>query len=139
MKKNTPLSLKIFFIIAFADILESAAEIFFKKGALATGISDITLHNVFPFVVKIFSSPMLWIGIFIYIFNFLLWMAIFSRIELSVAFPVGSVIYIIVPIFSMIFLHEHVTLVRWLGIFIICIGIYLVSQSTHRNEAKNEA
>jgi len=139
MKKIKPLTLKIFLIIIFADILESAAEIFFKKSALATGISDITVRNLFPFVFKMFSSPILWIGIFIYIFNFLLWMAIYSRTELSVAFPVGSVIYIIVPIFSMFFLHENVTLTRWLGILVICVGIYLVSQSTSHEKVKNEA
>ena len=139
MKKTTPLTLKIFLVIAFADLLESAAEILFKKGAISTGITDITMANFAPFILKIFSSPILWAGIAIYVFNFLLWMAVFSRIELSVAFPVGSVIYIIVPIFSMIFLHEHVTPVRWLGIVVICAGIYLVSQSTRHKEITHEA
>ncbi|MDD5730358.1 MAG: EamA family transporter [Candidatus Omnitrophica bacterium] len=135
--KNS-LTLKIFSLIIITDILESVAELFFKKGATATGMENITLHNFLYFTLKIFSVPSLWVGILFYVINFLLWMVVLSKIELSVAFPVGSATYIFVPILSMIFLHEKVGLMRWFGVFLIIIGVYFISKSTRIKKVINE-
>ncbi len=132
------LTTKVFALIVMTDLLEAAAEVFFKKGALATGITDITPHSFIPFVIKIFSTPVLWGGIGIYIMNFFLWMAVLARVDLSVAFPVGSTTYILTPILAMIFLHEKVGLMRWGGIIMVTIGIYLVSQTPETREENNE-
>ncbi|MDD5774299.1 MAG: EamA family transporter [bacterium] len=132
------LTLKVFFLIIITDVLESVAELFFKNGATATGMNNIGLHNFLEFTFKILSVPSLWIGILIYAVNFFVWMIILSRIELSVAFPIGSTTYIIVPILSIMFLHEKVFLLRWVGILLIIIGVYFISKSTENEPHKDE-
>ena len=131
MKKiKGALTLKIFILIVMTDVIESVAELFFKKGALTTGINNVALANVGVFLSRIASSPSLWIGILLYIANFFLWIIVLSKIDLSVAFPVGSTTYIIIPILSILFLHEKVALLRWLGIVLIIIGVLFVTKST---------
>jgi len=126
--------LKVIFLIISTDIIESVAELFFKRGALSTGIKEVTLANFFTFCQHLVNSPNTWIGVFFYILNFFLWIAVLSRADLSFAFPVGSTTYIIVPILSIFFLHEKVTLVRWAGIGLIIAGILLVAQSNNFNQ-----
>lgn len=128
------LTLKIIFLILLVDILESVGELFFKQGVLATGIDQVTLRNFFVFTIKVLQEPALWLGILSYMANFVLWMAILSRIDLSLAFPVGGAIYIIIPILSMIFLHEQISSLRWVGIFCIIAGVSLVSKSTNAGQ-----
>lgn len=129
-KSKNSLGFKIMFLIIMSDVLESIAELFFKKGALATGMENIGIHNLLQFTLKIISVPSLWAGVLFYGLNFLVWIIVLSRIELSVAFPIGSTTYIIVPVLSMLFLHEKVDLLRWVGIALIIIGIWLISKST---------
>lgn len=131
MKKQAGiLTFKIFFLIIMTDVFESIAEIFFKKAALITGINNITFDSFFKFALSIVSIPSLWIGVFFYCLNFIIWIIVLSRIDLSVAFPVGSTTYIIVPVLSIIFLNEQINALRWAGIIFIIIGIYFVSKST---------
>jgi len=136
MKKGG-LTFGVFLLIIMTDIGESVAEILMKKGLTATGISSITMDNIREFIVMNASSYLIWAGVFIYILSFLAWIVILSRIELSVAFPIGSTSYIFVPILSIIFLNERVGALRWVGILFIVAGIHFVSKSA--KSGKREA
>jgi len=135
-KPYQALTIKIFFLIILTDIVESVAELFFKKGTLATGITNVTLCNFFVFISKMLIVLNLWFGICLYILNFFLWIIVLSKIDLSVAYPIGSTTYIIVPLLSIIFLGERVSLIRWIGIVSIIIGIYFISKSTKMRPLK---
>jgi len=47
-----------------------------------------------------------------------------------VAVPIASFSYILVPLVSIIFLHERVGVLRWLGIIFILLGVIAVSLSS---------
>ena len=127
--KNNGLTLKIFLLIVLNDIGDTIAQLFMKKGLNHTGIDNIGLGNMTEFMAKGASSPLIWLGLFIFALNFFVWIVILSRVDLSIAMPVGSTSYIFVPIVAMIFLHEHISLLRWAGIALIVVGIHFVSQS----------
>ena len=123
------LTLKVFALIILNDLLDSVAQLCMKKGSAQTGISLITLHNIVEFGLRSLSSWLIWSGIFIYLASFLLWLVIIYCVDLSIAMLLGSVAYVLVPIISIIFLHEHVSPIRWFGIAFVIIGIYFISQS----------
>lgn len=132
--KKKQVTLVMFIIIVAIDIGESIANLLLKKGLNNTCIASIRLDNAFDFLIKAFSSPLLWIGILIFTINLFLWITVLSRVDLSVAKVVCSTSYIFVPILAMIFLHEDMNLTRWVGIAFIIAGIYLVSQVKHRKK-----
>ena len=104
------LTLKIFLLIVLSDVVDTAAQLIMKKGLA--------------------GSPLLvGMGVSIYVLNFFIWIVILYKVDLSIAMPVGSFSYILVPIAAILFLHERVDLVRWIGIFCIVSGIYFVTQS----------
>ena len=129
-KRKGVLTLQVFSLILLTDVLESATQLFFKKGALDTGFADVSFASFFPYLYKILASGNLWIGIFCYVLNFFLWMAVLSQVDLSVAFPVGSTSHIMVPILAVLFVGEKISILRWCGIFLIIIGIYFIQKST---------
>jgi uncharacterized membrane protein len=44
--------------------------------------------------------------------------------------PIASFSYITIPLVSIVFLHETVSALRWLGISFILLGVVLVSLSS---------
>jgi len=127
--KNNNLTLKIFALIVLNDIGDTIAQLLMKKGLVQTGISSVTFGNIIEFASRNILSGLLWLGILFYALNFFIWIIILYKIDLSIASPVGSTSYIFVPIVAMIFLHEHVSMLRWIGIIVIILGIHFVSQS----------
>lgn len=127
--KSNHLTLKIFSLIVLNDIGDTIAQLLMKKGLVNTGIGSVGLGNIAEFAAKNASSLLLWLGILVYALNFFIWIVILYKIDLSIAMPVGSTSYIFVPIMAILFLHEHISPVRWIGILCIILGIHFVSQS----------
>lgn len=132
--KKYGLSLGIFLLIILNDMGDTLAQLFMKKGLLATGVHSVDLTNFMHFISQGIGSWLLWLGIVIYALNFFLWVLTLTRVDLSVAMPLGSTSYIAVPIFALIFLGEEVGLMRWLGIVLIVAGMFFISQSEHPKE-----
>ncbi|MCX5679581.1 MAG: EamA family transporter [Candidatus Omnitrophica bacterium] len=123
------LTLKIFLMIVLNDIGDTISQALMKQGLIATGISSVGMGNIAEFLSRGVSSPILWLGILAHILNFFIWIIIIYKIDLSIAMPVGSFSYILVPIAAMIFFHDRIEPLRWLGIAFIMLGIYFVSKS----------
>lgn len=68
-------------------------------------------------------------GIISYGVSFLLWIKVLSKVELSYAYPMVSLGYVLVMIFSYFFFKENVTPIRILGVAFIMIGVILVARS----------
>jgi multidrug transporter EmrE-like cation transporter len=58
-----------------------------------------------------------------------LWLLGVQRLDLSFAFPLLSVGYILVNLFSMLLFREHVDGMRWLAVMIICVGVIFIARS----------
>ena len=114
------------------DSLDVVAQLLMKKGLLQAAEGIRGIGDVFHFIGSNIGSGFLWLGILIYAFNFLVWIIVLSRIDLSVAVPVASTNYVTLPLLAIFFLHETVPPLRWAGIFLIMIGIHFVSKSSHR-------
>lgn len=123
------LTLKIFALLVANDLGDTLAQLLMKKGLIDTGISSVTLGNIAQFSAANSQSLLLWLGIIVQALNFFIWIVILYKIDLSIAMPAGSTSYIFIPIAAAIFLHEHVSLMRWAGIAMIVLGIHFVSRS----------
>ncbi len=133
------LTLKIFLFLISTDILETFTHFCFKKSALTESEFYITkLLDIAIFLKGVFSSPFLWFGLLSVILTFIIWSTILSKIDLSVAIPVCSFSYILVPLVSIIFLHEKISILRWVGILFILIGVIFVSLSSKERETNLE-
>lgn len=131
-------TLKILFLLIASDILETAVHFFFKKSALAQGGFTVTgLASAVIFLKMVFSSPFLWAGLVTVALVFIIWSTALSRIDLSVAVPIASFSYILVPLVSIVFLHEEITVLRWMGILFVLSGVILVSLSSKERKSEN--
>lgn len=127
---------KIILFLLFTDILETLTQFCFKKSTLPESWFDIaTFSDMFVFLRGTFSSPFLWLGLISVALTFTIWSAILSKIDLSVAVPIASFSYILVPLVSIFFLHEKISPLRWSGIIFILAGVIFVSQSATERDS----
>jgi drug/metabolite transporter (DMT)-like permease len=129
-------TLKIFLFLVSTDVLETFHQFCFKKSALLENNPNMTgFYDILTFFIVIFSSPFFWFGLLSLILAFIIWSTILSKVDLSVAVPVASFSYVLVALVSLFVLHEHVSLLRWFGIFLILIGVIFISMSSYIEES----
>ena len=58
-----------------------------------------------------------------------LWLILLKKLEFSVLYPMISLSYIFGVLAAIFIFKESVPLIRWLGILVIIVGIFLISRS----------
>ena len=130
---SSPLTWRIFVLILMTDGLESFAELCLKKVVTATAIDQVTLANLWAFLVAVGSQGTFWLALGCLLLVFVLWITMLAELDLSVAFPLGSGLYVFVPLLAAWALHETIPPLRWLGVLCILVGIVCVSRSSQRS------
>lgn len=129
------ITLKLLCLLVFSDVLETFTNLCFKKGALSGGqVMAGKFPDIFIFLGRVFSSPFIWLGLLSVAMTFIIWSALLSRIDLSVAVPVASFSYVLVLLASAVFLGEKISFLRWTGVLFILLGVILVSLSAKDKE-----
>lgn len=97
--------------VFFATILGALGAIYLKKGSKKI----LKLKNI-----KLYT------GIFLYGISAIIFIWALRRGELSILYPITSLSYIWVSIFSIIMLNEKMNKFKWLGILFIVIGVSFI-------------
>jgi drug/metabolite transporter (DMT)-like permease len=135
MRKNN-LTLKIILFLLSSDILETFTQFCFKKSAIPeSGFVINSPLAAVTFIKIVLLSGYLWLGLISVFLTFIIWSTLLSKIDLSVAVPIASFSYILVPLVSMIFLREQVSFLDWTGILFILIGVIIVAGTSNKPEA----
>ena len=119
----------IYILIFIAVISMTAAQLLAKKGILSLGQLPSTISEIIPFFLKVYSNVYVISAVLITIVASLAWLLALSRAQLSFAYPFMALSYVLVVLFSLLFFREDVSILRWSGILVICLGVFLVSRS----------
>lgn len=116
------------FMIFLAVILAVIGQIFVKFGLNSLMPIDFS-SGLFSTYLRIFLTPLVLIGSFVYFLSIFFWIYSLTKVDLSFAYPFLALSYVLIAVASLVFLNERISLLRWIGIFVICFGVYLVSRS----------
>lgn len=107
----------------------SLTSLFVKIGLRNFGeINMEQLKHPISLLLSLISNPFIAVGWILILVSLFLYYLIISRIKLSYAFLAPrSLAYILVILFSWIFLKEIITIKAFWGVIIILLGIYLIS------------
>lgn len=128
MKGKPLLSLTLVYILV--SVLASAVgQILLKKGMDDIGSLTLTLNQGVKLVWRMATQPYVVIGIIIYAFGTIFWLAALSRTDLSYAYPFASLQYAVMLGASWWLFNENVSLWRIAGTSIVILGVLLLSRS----------
>jgi len=89
-------------------------------------IGSISLHHL-PSVVLAILNPWVACGILLLLAFFAAYMSALSWADLTYVLPATSLGYVLLALVARFVLHEHVSLLRWLGIALISGGVGFVA------------
>jgi drug/metabolite transporter (DMT)-like permease len=84
-----------------------------------------TLEYNFNFIIRTLLDPYIFTGLVLYAVATILWLGVLSESELSKAFPIMSLSYVLVMIPAFFIFHEPITLLKIGGSILIMSGVAL--------------
>lgn len=119
----------LFSLAVFSVTLNALAQIALRKTMLTIGTVPSSLSSIPVFLLSLGMN--LWFigGMTCYVVSIGVWMAVLRKAEVSIAYPLLSIGYLITAAIGYFFMNEHVNATRIVGIAIICCGIIIISRS----------
>ncbi|OGI39389.1 MAG: hypothetical protein A2374_01630 [Candidatus Moranbacteria bacterium RIFOXYB1_FULL_44_23] len=103
-------------------VLMTIGQLFFKQAAVF-----LNQHSDWSLVSKYFYNPWFYAAISFFAVGTLTWTQILTSMKLSVAYPLLSITYILTAIGAYFLFGEKLSAVNLAGIFLIMLGVSLVS------------
>jgi drug/metabolite transporter (DMT)-like permease len=133
MKSAPRLHLKTYLAIFVIVIFAPLGSVLLGKGMKGVGSAATWKPRDFlPVMIRILSSSYIWLGIACLLTFFVAYMLILSWADYSYVQPSTSLSYATVAILSHFVLGELITPLRWLGVLVICTGVFIVGKTSPR-------
>ncbi len=133
MDSHRRLQFKTFVMILIMIIAGPLGNVMLGKGMQSVGAASIdSALGLFHVVGRIFASPSIWMGVASLLTFFIANILVLSWADYSFVQPASSMAYGVVALLSMFLLGESITPLRWTGIAIICLGVFIVGRTHPR-------
>ena len=122
------MTIKYFIDILIVTLLLASSQVFLKQGLDKIGGFSIHFNTLLSDVMPLIKSYQIWMGVLCTSISALFWLTVLSKIELSVAYPLISISYIFGYLAAIFFLGESVSFIKFLGVGVIIIGVFLITR-----------
>jgi multidrug transporter EmrE-like cation transporter len=110
-------------------LLNAAAQLLLKAGTNAVGQFEFSAQNIVPVGMKLALEPHVAGGVACYVVSLVVWIMGLSRTEVSIAYPMLSIGYVLNAAAAWYLFGESLTAQKLLGIAFIVAGVFLVARS----------
>jgi len=118
-----------FALVLAGVLLNAAAQLLLKAGTNAVGHFEFSSANLLPVGLRLAFEPHILGGVACYVVSLVVWIMALSRVEVSIAYPMLSIGYVINAVAAWYLFGESLTALRMAGIGFIVVGVFLVARS----------
>lgn len=119
----------IFLLILLGVLLNAAAQLLLKAGMSQIGHFEFSMANLLPIGFRVAANLPIISGLVAYVISVVVWLLVLSRVQVSYAYPMLSIGYVVNALAAYYLFGESLSMTRVIGIFIIISGVYLISRS----------
>jgi drug/metabolite transporter (DMT)-like permease len=116
-----------YLLLITSVLLAVAGQLLMKKGMMVFGTFPVS--QLISRIIPMFLNPFVFFGFVCFGFSSIIWLVVLSRLPLSLVYPMVSIAYVLVALFSWLVFKETVSAARWAGVFVIILGVILISRS----------
>lgn len=129
--KKTTLSMNpiSFICILTGVMLNAGAQLLLKAGVNAVGQFEFTRANILPVGLKLATQVPIVGGLACYVVSVGVWVVGLSRVDVSIAYPMLSLGYVVNAFAAWYLFGEVLSMHRLAGIAIILIGVLVLARS----------
>ncbi|MGS0742739.1 EamA family transporter [Glaciimonas sp. GG7] len=123
------MTLTTFGFILTGVFLNALAQLLLKAGTNAVGAIHLTSENWFAIGIKLITQWPILGGLTCYVISVGVWIIGLSRVDVTIAYPLLSLGYIVSAIGAWYFLGEAISAQRIMAIGVIIVGVVLLTRS----------
>lgn len=120
-----------FLLIMTSVLLAAGGQLLLKKGMLEFGA--INAKDILSQLFVVFKNPWVLSGLVAFVSSFLLWLVVLSKNDLSYAYPMVSVSYVVVLLGSRWIFQERLDVWKIVGVALICLGVALIARNHQKS------
>lgn len=125
------LTLGRYFVLLAVVLTASFGDVLLSHGMSQVG--PVSIHSL-GLLLSALENPWVDAGIVLLLGFFASYLSALSWADLTFVLPSTSISYVIVALLSRYWLHEHISLSRWLGILLIVCGVGFVANGPSLTE-----
>lgn len=120
--------LKLILLILIHDTILASGQTFIKQAMNTLGDVDMrSFKGILYFIKFCVTRTKIWAGFSLNTVSFMFWLVILSIADLSLAYPLDSLHYIVAAFLAKFTLKENIGWLRWAGILLVVLGVSVVS------------
>ena len=129
--KPLGLRFKTYLLICLMVAFGPLGDVLLSKGMKRVGgLTSWAPRELWRFFLATFTSGMVWLGVGSLLTFFLAYILVLSWADYSFVQPASSMAYGVVALLGYFLLRDVITPTRWVGILIICLGVFIVGQTS---------
>lgn len=118
-----------FILVITGVLLNAVAQLALKASVSETGAIGLDLQSLWSSAGSLASNLWLWLGLACYAVSVVVWILALSRVDVSIAYPMLSIGYVVNAIAAWQLFGEPIGLGRIVGIGIIILGVFILARS----------
>jgi drug/metabolite transporter (DMT)-like permease len=125
------LQLKTIPLILISIVLGPLGNVFLGKAMKRVGsLTSARILDLVPVASRVLGSGYIWLGIACLLAFFIVHMLLLTWADYSYVQPATSLSYLSITILSSLVLGEAISPLRWLGVIVICLGVFVVGRTS---------
>jgi len=137
MKDSPGLHFKTYLLLLLMVLFAPLGNVLLSKGMKGIdSAKNWAAADLFHILLKILTSGYIWLGIACLLAFFVAYMLVLTWADYSYVQPASAFSYAVVAGLSYFLLEEVVPPLRWAGIAVICVGVFVVGRTPPRTTEK---
>ncbi len=117
------------FLVLTGVVLNALAQFLLKMATNRVGVIEVSSALSLSALSALFLQWPMVLGLLCYGVSLLIWLMALSRVDVTLAYPMLAIGYVINALAAQHFLQEVVSVQRWVAIGIIILGVALLARS----------
>jgi len=119
-----------FALILTGVLLNAIAQLLLKAGAGSLANVELRAGNALLIAGRLLTSMPILAGLTCYVLSVVVWILALARVEVSVAYPMLSIGYVVNALAAWWLFGENLSGARLAGIGVILLGVWLVARTS---------
>jgi len=116
-------------LIVVGVLFNVAAQILIKAGTNAVGYFEFSRENILPIGWKLATEPHILGAMGCYVFGVVIWILALSRVQVSIAYPLLSLGYVVNAVAAWWLFNEAFNPAKVVGMGVIIVGVIIISRA----------
>ena len=127
-KRQNGINMTAYIFIGLTILFTVCGQLLVKSASFEFGPFPKDLSMLIQFLIRAFTNIKLLAGLFSAVIASIMWMSALSLTDISFAYPFMGLAIVLVLALSPLVFKEIVPWTRWLGVAVVCLGLWIASR-----------